>query len=55
MNAVIPLLISTAVLFFVLFIVLVFALNTKTHRARVKSDMRRIKSQVNRDIPEAEW
>jgi|GEM_PF-2279781 len=55
MNALITLLISTTLLFATLFILLVFALNTKTNRSRVRNDMRRIKSQISRDIPEAEW
>ena len=55
MNAIIPLLLSTSILFFVLFILLVFGMSTKSHRARVKNDMKRIKSQISRDIPEAEW
>lgn len=55
MNILIPLLTSTAFLFFILFIMLVFALTARSHRARVKNDMRRIKSQVTRESPETEW
>ena len=55
MNVIIPLLLSTAVLFFILFVVLVIGMSVKSRRARVKNDIRRIKSQVNRDMPEAEW
>lgn len=55
MNALITLLISTTLLFATLFILLVVAMTAKSRRAKVKSDIKRIKSQISRDIPEAEW
>jgi preprotein translocase subunit SecG len=55
MNMIIALLTSSTILLCIMFIVLVFALNTKTSRARVRKDMKRIKSQITNEMPEAEW
>lgn len=55
MELLIVLLVSTALSSFVLFIGLVYLLTHKRGRAQVKKDIKRIKSQVVRDMPEAEW